>query len=258
MAPPSPAPGDPQQWILGPGRAARAVRVTEPAELPAALTALGLARPRPVLVLVGGAAGLDPALGPTLAGLFRALGPVLRAAGAVVLDGGTRAGVMALMGEAAAEIGIPLLGVAAIGTVRVPQTGLRGVAPASATDHRADLDPGHDRFLLVPGEDWGDESPWLAAAASVLADGLPNLTLVAGGGAVTARDLHEGLRLGRPALVLAGTGGIADALTAHLRAGGPPPIDLPFDAARCIETMDLRLAARDLPHLLRRTLGGQD
>jgi len=109
-ASPSPALGDPQRLVLGPGRAAMAARVTEPAELAAALTALGLAGPRPVLVLVGGADGLDPALRPTLAGLFRALGPVLRAAGAVVLDGGTRAGVMALMGEAAAETGIALLG----------------------------------------------------------------------------------------------------------------------------------------------------
>lgn len=255
-ASPSPALGDPQRLVLGPGRAAMAAPVTEPAELAAALTALGLAGPRPVLVLVGGADGLDPALGPTLAGLFRALGPVLRAAGAVVLDGGTRAGVMALMGEAAAETGIALLGVAAIGTVRLPHTGPDGAAPAGAADHRADLDPGHDRFLLVPGEDWGDESPWIAAAASVLADGLPNLTLVAGGGAVTARDLREGLLLGRPALVLAGTGGTADALAAHLRTGDPPPFDLPLEGVAGIEVMDLERAVLDLPPLLRRAMTG--
>jgi len=256
MAPPSPVPGDPQHWILGAGRTAVAARVTDLGELPAALTALGLARPRPVLVLVGGAAGLDPCLGPALAGLFRALGPVLHAAGAVVLDGGTRAGVMALMGEAAAETGIALLGVAAIGTVRLPHTGPDGAAPAGAADHRADLDPGHDRFLLVPGEDWGDESPWIAAAASVLAGGLPNLTLVAGGGAVTARDLREGLRLGRPALVLAGTGGTADALAAHLRTGDPPPFDLPLEGVGGIEVIDLERAVLDLPSLLRRAMSG--
>ena len=256
MAPPSPALGDPQHWVLGAGRTAVAARVTDLAELPAALTALGLARPRPVLVLVGGAAGLDPGLGPALAGLFRALGPVLCAVGAVVLDGGTRAGVMALMGEAAVETGIVLLGVAAVGTVRLPQTGPGGAALASGTDHRADLDPGHDRFLLVPGEHWGDESPWIAAAASVLADSLPNLTLVAGGGAVTARDLREGLRLGRPALVLAGTGGTADALAAHLRAGDPLPFDLPLEGMAGIEVMDLEKAAGELPPLLRRALGG--
>jgi hypothetical protein len=256
MGPPSPALGDPQPLILSPGRVAMAARVTEPAGLPAALRVLGLSRPGPVLVLVGGAAGLDPGLGPALTALFRALVPVLRAAGAVVLDGGTRAGVMALMGEAAAETGIALLGVAAIGTVRLPQTGPSGAAPAGGADHRADLDPGHDRFLLVPGQDWGDESPWLAAAAAVLAGGLPSLTLVAGGGAVTARDLLQGLRLGRPALVLAGTGGIADALAAHLRAGDPPPFDLPSGATGGIEVMDLERAVLDLPPLLRRALGG--
>jgi hypothetical protein len=228
----------------------------EPAGLPGALAALGLPGPRPVLVLVGGAAGLDPDLGPPLRGLFRALGPVLRAAGAVVLDGGTRAGVMALMGEAAVETGIALLGVAAIGTLRLPEAGLGGAPCSGGQDDRADLDPHHGRFLLVPGGAWGDESPWIAAAASALSGGLPNLTLVAGGGAVTARDLREGLRLGRPTLVLAGTGGIADDLAAHLRGGDPPPFELPSGAGGRIEVMDLERAVVDLPPLLRRSLSG--
>lgn len=256
MGRPSSIPGDLQRLVLGPGPAARAVWVTEPAGLPAALAVLGLAAPRPVLVLVGGAAGLDPGLGPALGALFRALGPVLRAVGAVVLDGGTRAGVMALMGEAAVETGIALLGVAAIGTVRLPDPG-PGSAPVSGGQgDRADLDPCHDRFLLVPGDAWGDESPWIAAAASALSRGLPNLTLVVGGGAVTARDLREGLRLGRPALVLAGTGGISDVLAAYLRGGGPLPFDLPLEWVGGIEVMDLELAVVDLPPLLRRSLSG--
>ncbi len=256
MGRPLPIPGDPQRLILGPGRVAMAVRVTEPAGLSAALAALGLAGPRPVLVLVGAAAGLDPGLGPALTALFRALGPVLRTAGAVVLDGGTRAGVMALMGEAAAETGIPLLGVVAVGTVRLPEAGPHGAIPSAGLDDRAELDPGHDRFLFVPGEEWGDESPWIAGAASVLAGGLPNLTLVVGGGTVTLRDLREGLRLGRPALVLAGTGGIADVLAVQLRGGDPPTFDLPSEGVGGIEVMDLERAVLDLPALLRCSLCG--
>jgi hypothetical protein len=109
----------------------------------------------------------------------------------------------------------------------------------------------------VPGEAWGDESPWLAATASVLAGALPSLTLVAGGGEVTARDVCEGLRLGRPTLVLAGTGGTADALAAHLSGGGPPPFAMPPDMAKHVEVMDLSRAAQALPLLLRRRLGGR-
>jgi hypothetical protein len=162
---------------------------------------------------------------------------------------------MALMGEAAADSDLTLVGVAAVGTVRLPGDGDDGPALSSHRDHRTDLDPGHSRFLLVPGVAWGDESPWLAAAASVLAGGLASLTLVAGGGEVTARDLREGLRLGRPALVLAGTGGVADGLAAHLRGGGPVPFDLPREAAGNIEVIDVESAYRDLPPLVLQRLG---
>jgi hypothetical protein len=78
---------------------------------------------------------------------------------------------------------------------------------------------------------------------------------VAGGGEVTARDLREGLRLGRPALVLAGTGGVADGLAAHLRGGGPVPFDLPREAAGNIEVIDVESAYRDLPPLVLQRLG---
>jgi hypothetical protein len=241
---------------LATGRHALAAPVSDPFGLPAALAALGLCAPRPVLVLVGGANGLDAGLRPILARVFWTLIPALRAVGAAVVDGGTRAGVMALLGEAAADSGLALVGVAAVGTVRLPPVTGAGAAGGGEVDHRADLDPGHGRFLLVPGTAWGDESPWLAAAASALAGRMPSLTLVAGGGAVTARDLREGLRVGRPALVLAGTGGIADSVAAQHRAGGPLPFDLPRHAAAEIEVMDLADAVAELPPLLLRVLGG--
>lgn len=240
---------------LAGGRQAVAARVSHPSELPAALSVLGLSAPRPVLVLVGGANGLDPGLEPTLAHAFRAVAGVLRRVGAVVLDGGTRSGVMALMGEAAADSGLDLLGVAAIGTVRLPGGSGAARAEGEAVDQRADLDPGHNRFLLVPGTAWGDESPWLAAAASALAGGLPSLTLVAGGGEVTALDLREGLCLGRPALVLAGSGGTADVVAAQLRSGAASPPGLRWQDAGRIQVMDLARAALDLPPLLLGLLG---
>ena len=246
-------PACPRRWSLTPGRIALVASVKRPADLAAALAALGLAGPRPVLVLVGGAAGLDPDLRRPLLDLLRALIPVLDEAGAVVVDGGTRSGVMALMGEAAAGSGLPLLGVTAEGTLRPANPGHEGTArPAGDW---ADPDPSHGHFLLVPGRDWGDESPWIAAAASVLAGDLPSLTLMAGGGEVTARDLAEGLRLGRPTLILAGTGGTADAFAAYLSGTGPCPFELPPRAAGLLDVMDLNRAAADLPTLVRRLLG---
>jgi len=246
------------RWSLTPGHTALAIGVSESAELGTALAALGLEGPRPVLVLVGGAAGLDPDLHRPLVDLFRTLVPVLTAAGAVVVDGGTRSGVMALMGEAALGTGLPLLGVAARGTLCLPGQGAESPAGPDGGPEGADPDPRHGRFLLVPGTDWGDESPWIATAASVLAGNQPSLTLVVGGGEVTARDLQEGLNLGRPALILAGTGGTADALAAGLRSGRAPACDLPEGADRLVKVMDLGQATLDLPPLLRQRLGQRD
>lgn len=243
------------RWPLTPGHTALAIGVSESAGLGAALAALGLEGHRPVLVLVGGAAGLDPDLHEPLFNLFRTLMPVLTAAGALVVDGGTKSGVMALMGEAALGTGLPLLGVAARGTLRLPGEGTEDLTGA---DEGADPDPGHGRFLLVPGTEWGDESPWIAAVASFLAGDRPSLTLVVGGGEVTARDLREGLNLGRPALILAGTGGTADAVAAGLRAGRTPAGNLPEGTGKLVEIMDLGQATLDLPPLLRQRLGGWD
>jgi len=78
---------------------------------------------------------------------------------------------------------------------------------------------------------------------------------MAGGGEVTARDLAEGLRLGRPTLILAGTGGTADAFAAYLSGTGPCPFELPPRAAGLLDVMDLNRAAADLPTLVRRLLG---
>lgn len=192
--------------------------VEREAELGVALSALGLSAPRPVLVLVGGAANLESALVEPLSRLFTALASRLDQAGAAVIDGGTAYGVMQLMGLARARSGarFPLVGVAAIGTVEVLQ------APFDAACGTAALDPNHSHFILAPGVRWGDESPWISACARALAGGRPSLTLVAAGGEVTRLDLAESLSAGRPLLAVAGSGGTADRLARWWRGGGPP------------------------------------
>lgn len=168
------------------------------------------------MVLVGGADGLEAAPATAIAALFReALVPWCERLGVLVIDGGTDAGVMALMGRARALAGarFPLLGVAARGTVRWPDEAGR--------PERAALEPNHSHFLLVPGDRWGDEVPWISAAATCLSAGQAALTLVAGGGKVTERDVAASLAVGRPAVLLVGSGGAADRIGAGL-AGRVP------------------------------------
>ncbi len=97
---------------------APAVHVTEENELRAALDALELYPPRPTLVVVGGAAGLEEARMDGLRPVFAVgIAPVIQKYGAVGVDGGTRFGVMRLFGEAhaARQATFPLVGVVAAG-----------------------------------------------------------------------------------------------------------------------------------------------
>ncbi len=221
-------------------------------DLGAALAGLGLASPVPVLVLVGGASGLGPAVSATLADLFAVLAPWLDRLGVTVVHGGTDFGVMALMGRARRATGarFPLLGVAARGTVavsgRVDQTdGPSGVP----------LEPNQAQVLLVPGSQWGDESGWISDAAGVLAAGGPSLTLVAAGGRVTRMDIAASLRARRPLVALAGSGGAADALAAWRRGAQPmPDLGLAPGDRDLVEVVDLTGAGVALPGLLQRRL----
>ncbi len=184
------------------------VRVGQPGDLPAALAALGVRRGRPVLLLIGGAGGMTDTHLALAARALRPLVPALDGWDAAVVDGGTDAGVMRVMGAARSAAGarFPLIGVAAEGTVVAPGT------PPGAD--RAALDSRHTHVILVPGADWGDESPWLSRVADLIADGQPSLALVVNGGAITYDDIGHSIQAGRQALVLDGTGRTADAIAA--------------------------------------------
>jgi hypothetical protein len=195
---------------LSNGRNVESARVQTADELPEALRALGLS-PRPAVVLVGGAGELSDEdlarLRPIVADVFV---PTVERLGACVVDGGTAAGVMQLLGEARAAAGarFPLLGVAAVGTVAIP-----GAGP----DGKAELEGNHTHFLFVPGSSWGDETPWLARAAGAVSGAQRSVTILLDGGEIAWRDVEESVRAGRRVLVVAGSGRTADALAAAVR-----------------------------------------
>ena len=94
--------------------------ITAPRDESAAviLDALEIASPRAVILLFGGAAGLDESRKGHLATLFAdGVTPVAAELGALIIDGGTQSEVMAMMGEAVARHPgtCQLLGIAAKG-----------------------------------------------------------------------------------------------------------------------------------------------
>lgn len=196
---------------FGAGRRALAARIADRDALAAAVDEFGLTGPRPVVAVVGGAGGmtggdLDRARAVVAEGLL----PALAGTRAVVVDGGTDIGVMRLTGRA--RDGFPLLGVAVEQTVVLPG---RTAGPGPA----APLEPHHTHFLLVPGTRWGQETPWLAETASVVAGAAPSVTLLINGGDIAAEDVGHSVRAGRPVLVLAGTGRLADRIAAARHGG---------------------------------------
>ncbi|NUT92112.1 MAG: hypothetical protein HOY78_08775 [Saccharothrix sp.] len=130
--------------------------------------------------------------------LLHDLLPGLVRRGAAVVDGGTDSGIMRVIGDLAE--GLTLVGVVAEGAL-----GDTALEP-------------HHVHVMVPGDAWGDESPWLAKAVSVLADGSPSVTLLVNGGEITYTDAAHSIEHDRPVLVLADTGRTADAIAAA--AGG--------------------------------------
>ncbi|MGH3997660.1 MAG: hypothetical protein ACRDTJ_09390, partial [Pseudonocardiaceae bacterium] len=93
------------EYVQLEGHAVRILRVAPTVggmALVALLREAGLPTGVPVVVLVGGAGGLEPAAAATCADLFAsALVPLIESAGAVLVDGGTDAGIMRLAGRAA-------------------------------------------------------------------------------------------------------------------------------------------------------------
>jgi hypothetical protein len=179
----------------------------------AAVAGLGLYGQRPVLVVVGGAAGLDEGGKEHLRMLFsHALLPVVVTWQAVVVDGGTDSGVMQLLGRARAEAGasFPLVGVAVEEKVTLPGDGLE---PAD----RAPLERNHSHFVLVPGSSWGAESPWLSQVATEIAGSAPSATVLINGGEIAFQDVAHSLEADRPVLVIEGTGRTADRIAAAVK-----------------------------------------
>lgn len=192
---------------------ALAIQVHQATELPDALQQLGLQGSRPTLVIVGGASGLTQEYITCLQRLFEEkIVPLAEKFKAYVIDGGTDAGVMQLIGQARLKLDatFPLIGVAAIGTVIFPNI------KNTFTD-AAPLEANHTHFVLVPGNNWGDESPWIADVATILANDAPSVTVLINGGKIALIDVSHSIRVNRPLIVLAGSGRTADRIVAALQ-----------------------------------------
>ncbi|MDJ0508641.1 MAG: hypothetical protein QNJ64_05215 [Crocosphaera sp.] len=191
---------------------AQVLKVQPGQDLTSAMSTVNLTQHRPVLVVIGGASKIGKTDLVRLQHLFvEVLAPLAEELDLFVADGGTDAGVMGLMGNARHNINgtFPLIGVSPIGLVRFLNH--PNPSPEAAT-----LEPHHTHFFLVPGSEWGNESPWLAQIASTLAGEHPSLTILINGGAIALVDATENVKLHRPLIVIGQSGRLADEIAFSL------------------------------------------
>lgn len=170
---------------------------------------------RPVIVLIGG--HILPEHSNVTLQAIEVIAKVAEVLDAALVCGGTDIGVMSAIGKSRGQNGyqFPLIGIAPEGIVTWPEGPKNGTLVLPGNE-REPLEPHHSHFILVPGNEFGDETKWIVRAATMIA-GPKNksVTVLLNGGKVSQQDVEEGLRADRPLVVLSGTGRLADEIANH-------------------------------------------
>lgn len=211
------------------------------------LKSLEIAQPNALIMLFGGAKGLDDSRKTRLAELFRnGIAPAAADAGALVIDGGTQSGVMAMMGEALVRNGSEsqLLGIAPARKVTYP-----GDPTDGNIRDRTPLEPNHSHFFLVESDEWGGETGTMFKLARAL--DVAVATLLINGGQIAENEALQSVRNGWPLLVVEGSGRFADELSAAVRNAALNTSETIKEIAR---SGRVRLFSIDKPALLKSQL----
>ena len=229
------------------------------------IAALELEPPRALILSIGGAATLQEDVLPKLAQLYgRGIARAAAEANALVIDGGTQAGVMSLMGE----------GIAAHNY----RSTLVGVAPAAKVSYEGSphadgvpLEPNHSHFALVDGEDWGSETPvmfrLLASLSSLQKEGnnsetksgrIPSVVILSGGGDISKIEVLQAVRQKLPIIIVTGSGGLADEIAAACEqkdAGSNDPVIGEIIADGELQFHSIQQSVKGIERLIIRKLG---
>jgi len=183
----------------------------ERSELAQAISELQLNDSYPVIVLIGG--DIDEQQAEATRRAIQTISGVAADLSALVICGGTDMGVMAEMGQIRWKSGytFPLVGIAPEALVTWTD-GPHSTKFLWWGKQRWQLEPHYSHFILVPGSEFGDESPWISDTAMMLSKGHRSVTLLINGGEVSRKDIDLSLEHGRPVIALSRTGRLADEL----------------------------------------------
>jgi hypothetical protein len=223
----------PQEIVFPNSNGAKLVSVSRGTPMAGLIEPLGISSPKNLILLIGGADKLDEKLTSRLTQLLsRGIARAAADAEALIIDGGTQAGVMQIMGQSIADRGrkSSLLGVAPAGKVTYP-----GGPPVTGNDS-APLDPNHSHFVLVDGKEWGSETKTLFELAAAFK--VPVLAVLVNGGAIAKDELLQSVRRSWPVIVIEGSGRLADEVAVLKKQ--PSQIEDPT-LAEIVEEGDLRI-----------------
>lgn len=163
----------------------------------------------PVIVLIGG--GIDEQQADTTRHAIQTIAGIADNMNALVICGGTDMGVMAEIGQMRWKNNyiFPLVGIAPEKLVTWAD-GPRSTKFLWWGEKRWQLEPHYSSFILVPGSQFGDESPWIVDTATIASKGHKSVTILINGGEVSRKDINLSLEMGRPVIALSGTGRLAD------------------------------------------------
>ena len=200
------------QKIVFPTHQVLCVFPEEHTELGQALSELHLNESYPVIVLIGGE--IDAAQADVTRQAIQTISRIANDMNALVICGGTDMGIMAEIGQVHSKSAytFPLVGIAPEALVTWKD------GPASTKKlwwgkERWQLAPHYTHFILVPGSDFGDESPWIIATAALLSKNHRSVTVLINGGEVSRKDIDLSLKEERPVIALSRTGRLADELS---------------------------------------------
>src|SRR6266511_2359764 len=199
------------QKIYFPEQKTTCVLPDERSNLGQAISELGWKGRYPVIVLIGGE--MDEQQAQVTRRALETISKTAEEMNAIVIGRGTDMGVMAEIGQIRSRNGykFPLIGVAPEELVTWPG------GPHSAKflgwgEKRWQLEPHYSHFILVPGNQFGDESPWIVDTATILSKDHQSVTILINGGEVSRKDIELSLANGRPIIALSRTGRLADEL----------------------------------------------
>lgn len=199
------------QKIYFPDQQAFCVFPNERSDLAQAISELGLKAGYPVIVLIGGE--MDEQHAEVTRRAIEMIAETAQYMNAVVICGGTDMGVMAEIGQIRSRNSykFPLVGVTPEELVTWPD-GPRSTKVLWWGKQRWQLESHYSHFILVPGSQFGDESPWIVDTATLLSKGHRSVTILINGGEVSRKDIELSLENGRPVIAVSRTGRLADEL----------------------------------------------